>query len=265
MTERMQGKVVLISGAARGQGAAHARRLAAEGASVLCTDVLDELGQATAARIRNGGGDAQYMRLDVRLNGDWVAAVAFAEDRWGKLDVLVNNAGIVELADAQECSDDEWDDVIAVCQSGAFRGTRAVLPALKRAGGGSIVNISSVMAVRGSWGYVAYQAAKSAVLGITRSTAKTFGVDGIRANAICPESSTRRCSTRSWRSSQKTQTSTSSRSISRTCLSENVQRRPTRSPRSSCTWRPTSPDTRRACNTSSTALGASSPGLRRLS
>ena len=186
MTKRMQGKVALISGAARGQGAAHARRLAAEGASVLCTDVLDELGESTAAEIRDKGGDAQYLRLDVRSNADWTAAVAFAEERWGKLNVLVNNAGIVEIADAQECSDDEWDNIIAVCQSGAFRGTRAALPALKRAGGGSIVNISSVMGMRGSWGYVAYQAAKSAVLGITRSTAKTFGVDGIRANAICP-------------------------------------------------------------------------------
>ena len=186
MTKRMQGKVALISGAARGQGAAHARRLASEGASVLCTDVLDELGETTAAGIRDKGDDARYLRLDVRLNEDWAAAVAFAEDRWGKLDVLVNNAGIVEIADAQECSDEEWDDIIAVVQTGPFRGTRAAVPALKRAGGGSIVNISSTMAVRGSWGYVAYQAAKSAVLGITRSTARTFGADGIRANAVCP-------------------------------------------------------------------------------
>ena len=114
----------MISGAARGQGAAHARRLAAEGASVLCTDVLDELGESTAAEIRDKGGDAQYLRLDVRSNADWTAAVAFAEQRWGKLDVLVNNAGIVELADAEECTDDEWDNIIAVCQSGAFRGTQ---------------------------------------------------------------------------------------------------------------------------------------------
>jgi 3alpha(or 20beta)-hydroxysteroid dehydrogenase len=186
MGQRMQDKVVLITGAARGQGAAHALRLASEGASVLCTDVLDDLGKETAENIAAKGLDATYLHLDVRVNEDWTAAVAEAERRWGRLDVLVNNAGIVGLADVESCTDEEWDDVLAVCQSGVFRGTRAAIPALRRAGGGSIVNTASVYGLRGVWGYVAYQAAKAGVLAITRSTAKTYGHEGIRANAICP-------------------------------------------------------------------------------
>jgi 3alpha(or 20beta)-hydroxysteroid dehydrogenase len=184
--QRMHGKVALISGAARGQGAAHALRLAGEGASVLCTDVLDELGQETAEAIAAKGFDAAYLHLDVRSNQDWAAAVAEAERRWGKLDVLVNNAGIVAISDVETCTDEEWDDVLAVCQNGVFRGTRAAIPALRRAGGGSIVNTASVYGLRGVWGYAAYQTAKAGVLAITRSTAKTYGHEGIRANAVCP-------------------------------------------------------------------------------
>lgn len=188
MTRRMQGKVALITGAASGQGAAHARRLAAEGAAVLCTDILDDPGQETAAGITADGGQADYLHLDVRSNEDWTAAVADAERTWGRLNVLVNNAGIVAISGIEDCSDQEWDDVIAVNQSGPFRGTRAAIPALRRAGGGAIVNTASIYGIRGVWGYVAYQAAKSAVLAITRSTARSFGHENIRANAICPGS-----------------------------------------------------------------------------
>lgn len=186
MTQRMQGKVALVSGAARGQGAAHALRLASEGAAVLCTDVLDDLGKETAERIAAKGFDAAYQHLDVRSNEDWAAAVDEAERRWGTLNVLINNAGIVAINDVEKCGDEEWDDVLAVCQGGVFRGTRAAIPALRRAGGGAIVNTASIYGFRGVWGYAAYQTAKAGVLAITRSTAKTFGHEGIRANAVCP-------------------------------------------------------------------------------
>lgn len=120
----LDGRVALISGSARGQGAAHARLLAAHGAAVVVSDVLDETGRAVAAGIAGAGGSALYTHLDVRSNSDWESAVELAERELGSLDILCNNAGIVMMEGVGECPDEEWDEVIAVNQSGVFRGTR---------------------------------------------------------------------------------------------------------------------------------------------
>ncbi len=185
MSGDLEGKVALISGSARGQGASHARVLAAHGARVVVSDVLDDLGGAVAAEI---GDAAVYTHLDVRSNSDWYAAVRLAEELFGSLDIVCNNAGIVGMEGVGECSDEEWDEVIAVNQTGVFRGTRAAIPALRRAGGGSFVNISSTLGLKGAGAYVAYTASKHAVIGITKQTAVQYGPANIRANAICPSS-----------------------------------------------------------------------------
>ena len=186
MTGRMAGKVALISGAARGQGAAHAALLAREGASVILGDVLDDAGRATADALTGEGLTAGYVHLDVTEDADWRAAVAHAEEVYGKLDVLVNNAGVHGMPAILEETDEHWDRVIAINQTGVFLGMRAAIPALRRAGGGAIVNTSSIWGAVGAEANIAYQASKGAVLQMTRSAALTYAKDGIRANSVCP-------------------------------------------------------------------------------
>jgi len=183
---RVAGKVALVTGAARGQGAAEAELLAAEGAAVLLTDVLDAEGEETAARIRAAGGNAAYRRLDVGSDAEWQAATAAAAERFGPITVLVANAGIATRSTILETSDDEWETSVGVNQRGIFLGMRHCLPQMIEAGGGSIVNVSSVLGVSGAAGYASYQASKHAVVGLTRSAARTHGADGVRANVICP-------------------------------------------------------------------------------
>ena len=141
---RLEGKVALISGGARGQGAAEARLFAQEGARVVVGDILDAAGKQVEEAIRAQGGEATYVHLDVTHEADWVEAVGTAVNRYGKLDILVNNAGIVLRKDIEDTTEADWDRIMAVNAKGVFLGTKHAIPAMRRAGGGSIVNISSI-------------------------------------------------------------------------------------------------------------------------
>ena len=183
---RVAGKVALITGAARGMGAAHARALAREGASVAIADIASEAGEHLAAELRSAGAAASYHDLDVTNPDAWRGLVAAVEEIHGRIDVLVNNAGVQLRSVGIDADDDEWATVVAVNQRGVFLGMRAVIPGMARNGGGSIVNIASVAALVGLAGSIPYQASKSAVLGLTRGGAVAYGPDNVRVNAICP-------------------------------------------------------------------------------
>ncbi len=186
MAGRLSGRVALITGAARGQGATEAELFAQEGAKVILTDVLDAVGDAWAAALVEAGLEAAYRPLDVAVRSDWEEVVAFAEAEFGFVDLLVNNAGIVSFASVTDTSDEEWQRAIGVNQTGVFYGMRAVVPSMRRAGGGSIVNVSSVFALTGVPGYFAYQASKGAVVQMTRAASVDLATDGIRVNCVCP-------------------------------------------------------------------------------
>ena len=186
MAGRLEGKVALITGAARGQGAQHARVLAQEGASVVLGDLLDAEVASVAEDVRAEGGAAEHLHLDVSEGDQWAEAVERSERRFGKLDVLVNNAGIISEGGAVDEPEDVWNRVIAVNQTGVFLGMKHAVPAMRRAGGGSIVNIASTLGIVGTEDYIAYQASKGAVRQMTKSGALSYVGDGIRVNTICP-------------------------------------------------------------------------------
>ena len=180
---RLDGKVVLISGGARGQGAAEARLFTQEGAKVVFGDIRDELGQKVEEEIQELGGDATYVHLDVTRTPDWEQAIALAESKYGKLDVLVNNAGILIVKEIEDTTSEDWDQIMDVNAKGVFLGTKHAIPAMRRAGGGSIVNISSILGMVGI-GPAAYTATKGAVRLFTKSTAIQYAAENIRANSV---------------------------------------------------------------------------------
>jgi cyclopentanol dehydrogenase len=185
---KLDGKVALISGGARGQGAAEAETFTREGARVVFGDVRDDEGKKVASAIQAAGGDAVYVHLDVASERDWEAAVKTAVDRYGRLDILVNNAGIViKRVPIEERTVEEWDRVMAVNARGVFLGTKHAIPAMRAAGGGSIVNISSVAGIGQSLHQEpAYAASKGAVRIFTKVTASQHAKDRIRCNSVHP-------------------------------------------------------------------------------
>ena len=184
---RLDGKVALISGGARGMGAEEARIFAWEGAKVVIGDISEDDGMAVEAQIAEAGGQALFIRLDVTQEADWAKAVDQAVSSFGKLDVLVNNAGISSRAFTDDTAIDAWDKIMEINSKGVFLGTRAAVPKMLEAGGGSIINISSIMGLVGSaGGHPAYNASKGAVRIFSKAMAVRHGKDNIRVNSVHP-------------------------------------------------------------------------------
>jgi 3alpha(or 20beta)-hydroxysteroid dehydrogenase len=185
---KLDGKVALISGGARGQGAEEARTFAREGARVVFGDIRDAEGKQVEADIRASGGEAVYVHLDVTQEADWQNAVHEAVTRFGKLDILINNAGIViQRVPIEERTAEKWDRVMAVNAKGVFLGSKHAIPAMRRAGGGSIVNISSIAGIGQSLHQEpAYAASKGAVRIFSKVTAAQHAQDNIRCNSVHP-------------------------------------------------------------------------------
>jgi len=180
---RLDGKVALISGGARGQGAAEGRLFAEEGAQVVLADVLDEEGEKAASEI---GAAARYVHLDVTDESQWQAAVAETVGAFGSLSVLINNAGIVRTGYLEGHALEDYRAVVEVNQTGVFLGMKSVVAAMREAGGGSIVNISSNAGLEGVEGVIGYVASKWAVRGMTKTAAIELGQYGIRVNSVHP-------------------------------------------------------------------------------
>lgn len=180
---RLAGKVALITGAARGQGAAAARRFVAEGAKVVIADILDTDGKQLADEL---GDAAVFQHLDVTDEGEWEHAVQRAVTEFGSLTVLVNNAGILHFSALADTTLTDYERVIRVNQIGTFLGLRSVVRPMREAGGGSIVNVSSVEGLAGMPFLVAYTASKFAIRGMTKVAALELGQDGIRVNSVHP-------------------------------------------------------------------------------
>ena len=184
---RLDGKIALISGGARGMGGVEARLFAKEGAKVIIGDVLEDEGRKLEAEINATGGEALFVHLDVTREADWQEAVEAIVKRFGKLDVLVNNAGISGHGRVEDTAVEAWDRVMEVNAKGVFLGTKIAIPAMRGAGGGSIINISSQLGLVGTdHSSPQYQASKGAVRLLTKATAIQYAKEGIRANSVHP-------------------------------------------------------------------------------
>jgi NAD(P)-dependent dehydrogenase (short-subunit alcohol dehydrogenase family) len=187
MAKELKGRVALVTGAARGIGAATARQLAADGAAVVLTDVIDDEGEALTAAIAAGGGTARYVRLDVSREAAWKRVVSRTVREFGRLDILVNNAGIGTFPDVEQETLEGWNRLIGINETGVWLGMRAAVPRMRTGGGGSIINVSSIFgAVGGFGGSIAYHASKGAVRLMTKNAAIRYAKEGIRVNSVHP-------------------------------------------------------------------------------
>ncbi|MFL2759505.1 MAG: glucose 1-dehydrogenase [Dehalococcoidia bacterium] len=182
---RLAGKIAIISGGARGQGAEEARLFAHEGATVIIGDILDQDGRKIESEIAEQGGEAKFAHLDVSSEEDWLRAVDLSMREYGKLDILVNNAGILLMKGIEDTTSQEWDHIQDINSKGVFLGSKAVIPAMRESGGGSIINISSIAGLIGSK-FSAYGASKGLVRTLTKSIAVNHGHEGIRCNSVHP-------------------------------------------------------------------------------
>lgn len=183
---RLEGKVALITGAARGQGESEARLFGAEGASLVVTDVRDDLLKELCGELGKADVPVVAVHLDVSSETEWSDAVAQVERAFGRLDVLVNNAGILTMAGVEDTTVDQWNRIIAVNQTGAWLGMKHSIPLMRRSGGGSIINISSVYGMIGSGAATAYQGTKGAIRVLSKTAAVQYAPEGIRVNSIHP-------------------------------------------------------------------------------
>ncbi len=183
---RLEGKVALISGGARGQGAAEAILFAKEGAAVVIGDLLEAEGRQVESQINESGGRALFVKLNVTSSDDWKNAIAKAIETFGKLNILINNAGIYSNTPIEETSEDEWDRIMKVNTKGVFLGTKLSIQAMRDAGGGSIINLSSTAGLVGSRRGSAYPTSKGGVRLFTKNSAIQLAPDGIRVNSVHP-------------------------------------------------------------------------------
>jgi len=183
---RLDGKVALITGASRGQGETEARLFAREGARVVLTDVLVDVGQQVANSIRAGGGEALFLQLDVTNPDEWNEVVRHTVQTYNRLDILINNAGIAQRGGVEDTSVEDWDRTMDINAKGVFLGMKYAIPAMLQSGGGSVINISSTSGIVGFPGGTAYHSAKGAVRLLTKVAAAEYAKRGVRVNSIHP-------------------------------------------------------------------------------